>query len=499
MESRCQFWLPRKKRFCANAPLSPSQFCGNHKPESEQLRIPCPVDPSHSILQENLDSHVKRCPLLKQVQALQMQPFYQKGVNGGEDEDCSTSYTGTETSNSKEVKDPISSKSSQAKISSIKPCSESLDTGSYMKRGAIYKMSIPEFSELLKKIKSIHSSVFSYIQDSYTIPEACDRWLKKQVDRQLPFQEKHVRQQASILGNLEKFGILKRPASLDDPELKEHLCCDDSSKDEIVTPAVVEFGAGRGYLTHMLTDCYGIQKVYLIERKSYKLKADRSLRQKQQMILERLRIDIEDLNLSAIESLRGVPYLAIGKHLCGPATDLTLRCCLPERCNENKDVHSSGNCNLKGIALAACCHHLCQWKHYINKKFLSDMGITKEDFHAMTWFTSWAVDADHGSDLSDVVNQGLHLHNIENGDSDVGISSSVEEIVRNMKAVDRAVLGLICKEIIDIGRLMWIKEHHGLEAQLVKYVPSSISPENHLLIANGGYHSYGSSCQTFLS
>lgn len=29
---------------------------------------------------------------------------------------------------------------------------------------------------------------------------------------------------------------------------------------------------------------------------------------------------VEDLNLNAVESLRGVPYLAIGKHLCGPAT-----------------------------------------------------------------------------------------------------------------------------------------------------------------------------------
>lgn len=62
--------------------------------------------------------------------------------------------------------------------------------------------------------------------------------------------------------------------------------------------------------------------------------------------------------------------------------------------------------------------------------------------------------------------------------------TGVEEIVRNMKAVDRAVLGLICKEIIDIGRLMLVKEH-DLEAQLVKYVPSKISPENHLLVAKG--------------
>lgn len=112
---------------------------------------------------------------------------------------------------------------------------------------------------------------------------------------------------------------------------------------------------------------------------------------------------------------------------------------------------------------------------------MSDFGISKEDFHAITWFTSWAVDADHGSLLSDVVNQGLYKHKMENRYPYVGLNG-VEEIIKNMNALDRAVLGLICKEIIDIGRLMWIKEH-GLEAQLVKYVPSNISPENHLLVA----------------
>lgn len=29
---------------------------------------------------------------------------------------------------------------------------------------------------------------------------------------------------------------------------------------------------------------------------------------------------VEDLNLNAVESLKGVGYIAIGKHLCGPAT-----------------------------------------------------------------------------------------------------------------------------------------------------------------------------------
>lgn len=84
--------------------------------------------------------------------------------------------------------------------------------------------------------------------------------------RKLPFQEKHVTQQASILGNLEEFGILKSSIGSETSDR------DESFGDDNVVPAVVEFGAGRGYLTQMLADCYGIEKVFLVERKSYKLK-----------------------------------------------------------------------------------------------------------------------------------------------------------------------------------------------------------------------------------
>lgn len=81
--------------------------------------------------------------------------------------------------------------------------------------------------------------------------------------RKLPYQEKHVLQQASILGNLEDLGGL---SSLTQAVSNEE--CDISS--------VVEFGAGRGYLTQILADSYGIRKVFLVERKSYKLKVSTS-------------------------------------------------------------------------------------------------------------------------------------------------------------------------------------------------------------------------------
>lgn len=87
--------------------------------------------------------------------------------------------------------------------------------------------------------------------------------------RKLPYQEKHVQQQASILGNLEEFGVLSSSTQALTEQQFDHTAsryCEDNIS------SVVEFGAGRGYLTQILADCYGIRKVFLVERKSYKLK-----------------------------------------------------------------------------------------------------------------------------------------------------------------------------------------------------------------------------------
>ncbi|KAI5674863.1 hypothetical protein M9H77_05813 [Catharanthus roseus] len=456
MDSRhCQFWLPRKNRYCANIPLSNSS----------------------SVLQENLESHLKRCPLLKQVKSLSLQPYYQKGINAG-------------------VQDPGQPKAA--------------DLNSESKRKAVYARTVPEFFELLRKIKCIHASICSDTRDSFKNPEACATWTNRQIDRKLPFQEKHVLQQASILGNLEDFGVLKRYNA----DVNSRMSESDASADDKNVDAVVEFGAGRGYLTQMLADCYGIKKVLLVERRSYKLKADRSLRQIESLSLERVRIDskvfqraflkfdsfpvsclvrfshtaltvfgVEDFNLNGVQSFQGVNYVAIGKHLCGSATDMALKCCTVEQCMQDGAAQPKTSSFLKGLAIATCCHHLCQWKHYINRTYMLHLGLNMEDFHAITWFTSWAVDAEHRIDLSsrDLPRQldfgEKEEIRLESGECEVG------EVVRNMKAEERALLGFMCKEIIDAGRLMWLKEQLGLQAEIVNYVPQCISPENHLLIA----------------
>lgn len=91
--------------------------------------------------------------------------------------------------------------------------------------------------------------------------------------RQVPYQEKHVTQQVSIIGNMEAFGIIRKPEeSSANVTCVEGMEFNGGNQDDVENLAVVEFGAGRGYLTHMLADCYEMKKIFLIERRSYKLK-----------------------------------------------------------------------------------------------------------------------------------------------------------------------------------------------------------------------------------
>ncbi|RCV40081.1 hypothetical protein SETIT_9G022900v2 [Setaria italica] len=360
---RCHFWLPNKRRHCANSPLPSSQYCGNHLPESASgagRRVPCPVDPSHTVLEENLEEHVGKCPLKKQVAALAAQPYYSKGINSGGSE-AGRGITSAE------------------------------------KRAAVYRLTDDEFRGLLGKIRSVHAAAAVAMRESYLITDACDKWMSGQVDRKVPYQEKHVAQQASIVGNMEAFGLLRKGGA--DVVGGENVA--------VSAQAVMEFGAGRGYLTQVLVDCYGIRNVFLVERRSYKLKADRSLRQNEDVTLERLRID--------------------------------------------------------------------------NKSFLSGLGITEEEFHAITWFSSWAVDGDHSSpgSYAEVEDTSSEVREPEKPDPEI---IGIERIIRSIPTGERASLGFMCKDIIDTGRLLWLR-HKGLVADLVSYVPSNISPENRLLIA----------------
>ena len=97
--------------------------------------------------------------------------------------------------------------------------------------------------------------------------------------------------------------------------------------------------------------------------------------------VERLRVDIKDLDIAGVEAVKGRDVVVTGKHLCGSATDLALRCCLANTnggCDGDKS--SAAACRVTGVALATCCHHRSEWRSYVNKPLLRDLGFGRDDF-----------------------------------------------------------------------------------------------------------------------
>ena len=150
---------------------------------------------------------------------------------------------------------------------------------------------------------------------------------------------------------------------------------------------------------------------------------------------QRLYIDIKDLVLSAVPELQGKRSIVVSKHLCGAATDVTLRCftqtspapqprppcppCPPcdaeaaamptpdnvreggstsdAHCEADGSTSSSpasaaaGDVRVEGAVIALCCHHVCNWNSYVGREFFTDNGISWQDFAYLCSLTSWAV------------------------------------------------------------------------------------------------------------
>ncbi|CAM9947364.1 unnamed protein product, partial [Hapterophycus canaliculatus] len=62
-----------------------TQYCGTHMgaTQGKGKRVPCPVDPNHTVFEQQLASHVKICNLTLQQAQMETQPYYAKGINSG--------------------------------------------------------------------------------------------------------------------------------------------------------------------------------------------------------------------------------------------------------------------------------------------------------------------------------------------------------------------------------------------------------------------------------
>jgi tRNA:m4X modification enzyme len=192
----------------------------------------------------------------------------------------------------------------------------------------------------------------------------------------------------------------------------------------------IEFGAGKGALSHYISLKFNDQsKHLLVEREARRYKYDRN-----HTNFRRIRCDIADLDLSSWQD----KLVGVGKHVCGAATDLS--------------ITAIGRGKSKGLALATCCHHLCELANFISKDLLNELGFEDIDILSLFKCSSWAVSGA-----------------IRNNNTDLCTELRTET-------------GMKAKMILDIIRAKELSHSYDT-VRLLKYCTSDLSPESNLLIA----------------
>ncbi|XP_030758310.1 tRNA:m(4)X modification enzyme TRM13 homolog isoform X1 [Sitophilus oryzae] len=401
---RCKFFVQRKKRYCKMLVKSGQEYCGEHQKPVEDLDKNMENDTKTRIL----------CPLdrkhtvylhnlskhLKICNARQdhTEPYIEKDINLGDSGKNSTDLNDSYQLLSTFSKDHI--------LAVIQKANKLFEK--YVK---------------LSEKKLCHDS----LREELSKPEYGDK------------TKKHLRQVSSILGLLNNFELIQ-----------------DNS-------CYIEFGAGRGQLSYYIaeiTESFDKVKLLLIERASPKHKKDNKLAKTTDRV-HRIRADIKDLVLDKVDIIKDIDNIVgVTKHLCGEATDLTIKCLTNMSENRNK---------LKGVVLTFCCHHRCRWTPYTGKDFFTENEFTKEDFNIMCCLSSWAT---CGSGLSREVREKI--------DKDPEETEKCLEY--GLKRNDREEIGRRCKNLINWGRLLHL-ETAGFTCSLHYYVDNNVTLENVCIVA----------------
>eukprot|EP00931_Biecheleriopsis_adriatica_P083027 TRINITY_DN56542_c0_g1_i1.p1 TRINITY_DN56542_c0_g1~~TRINITY_DN56542_c0_g1_i1.p1 ORF type:complete len:497 (+),score=94.77 TRINITY_DN56542_c0_g1_i1:91-1581(+) len=448
---RCSFVVPNKGRRCRFPVLPGTSRCGAHREDADDgPRIPCPLDPNHTVFAKRLKQHLKVCTKVRDESVVEKQPFFRRGVN------LAAAGPG----------DPLLPATPSAP-SSAEPVSSAA----------------PEVVEAwMLRIAEAWPRAVREVLGPDVVPEE--------------LLELSVVSQGGDVGHAEKHEVQNQ--ALAQLILKDSLL--STSSTQASQAVVVEFGSGKGGLASaVLGLCPGVRCV-LVEREPRRHKFENRQDKREETVL-RLRLDIADFDLggfvsqaldpsklpkardfvsgalsvsaaSATEGRLGpaerleelwcsaaalqaagpwppTKLLACAKHLCGGATDITLRALSAFKVGGTGTQPGSG----AAVCVATCCHHRCDAQSYVNRDFLSRIGLcsTPEEFAQFVSTAGWAVGGAGGA-----------------------------------RDLPKRRVGMMAKRILDLGRVAWLREELGLaDATLTDYIGKAVTPENIAIVAGG--------------
>jgi len=415
-----------------------AQYCGEHTPlpatEYElgqkpisQLRVPCPYDPKHTCFATRMEKHLKIC---NSKPALILPKYIVPGINGG----------------------------------TPRPSDQQLDKE---------KLTIGNVSDekLINIIGQLMATYKRFVEGKIEMEPLEHTAMEDELNKPEygPSVLKHLIQNSSLLGQLDKSGLLDNGNTY------------------------IEFGSGRGQLTYWLTravtDPTTCQFI-LVDKASHRHKFDNRMKENEDIELVRLKADIQDLSLAGLSpflTLQRESVVGISKHLCGAATDLTIRC-LTQTLEESSS-------ELVGILIALCCHHRCEWSPYVGKEFLTEQGFTEEDFSLLTSITSWCTcgsgkPREPREPKSPVEERSPSVEHEPVEETSSPVEETVNPAVNpadrytrlQLDQATREEIGRQCKRVLDYGRMRYLQDVCDLEVKMKYYVDPFISLENALIV-----------------
>ncbi|XP_073907012.1 tRNA:m(4)X modification enzyme TRM13 homolog isoform X5 [Castor canadensis] len=398
-EGRCSYYVEKKKRFCRMVVAAGKRFCGEHagaaEEENTRKRILCPLDPKHTVYEDQLAKHLKKCNSREKPKP----DFFIQDINAG-------------------LKDETEIPEQLVPISSL---------------------SEEQLENLIKKLRKASEGLNSTLKDD----------------------------------------IRSHPALLD---------------------ALNDPRNGDSAIKHLKQQVDGKHR-------------------KENSVFERLQIDIQHLCLSKIPVLREgkLPVVGIGKHLCGVATDLALRCLIEtyaasyEERNEeplakrikNDKTETKVNTLAKegnernvpekwspvaGIVIALCCHHRCDWRHYVGKEYFRALGLGAVEFHYFQRMSSWATCGMRKTllEAADITTERQDRQNDSSEEHDDGgcrvADDGADGLPGTLTVEEKKKIGHLCKLLIDQGRIQYLQQK-GFIPALQNYIDPLVSLENVLLTA----------------
>jgi tRNA:m4X modification enzyme len=328
-------------------------------------------------------------------------------------------------------------------VVSLEPKDESDTSGKTVNLALFDEMPVESVLLLAAKIDRLYS--LRVLEDGALkdLPDMSGtRWNFSSLAPGLMHLGKHSMQVSSLLRNLTSTGSLDSQCSF------------------------AEFGCGKAVLSKFINSVIGGPSDFLlIDRSLSRGKVDVSMtcqehsETDEKSRVTRLLMDIADLDLSSVPALPAdKPLVAYSKHLCGNATDLTLRCLAG---------YAAKGGSIKTVTIALCCHNRCTSSSLCGKEHLvgnSENMVTEDEFKAMCVMSSWTLSWFRTGTERSVDQFPAQGHW-------TGLSKAVLE-----------QLGFKCKRLFDWARVKYLEEQ-GFEAKLGYYVERTVTPENVVLVA----------------